>query len=209
MATQERGVRTQVKVLEAAADVIDRRGYASASIAEILEVAGVTKGAMYFHFPSKQHIARGVMQAQTTFEDIPEDESPLQSIINLTHHLALRLQDNVVLRASIRLTIEHGSFDDVEPDSPYHWWLQRFTRRFLLAKGAGELRDGVTPEEAAETIVGSFSGIQLLSQVLDGRRDLVRRITVWWKHLLPGLASEAVLPRLCPEGTLDRPVKPR
>ena len=62
MAQQERAVRTRRAVLEAAAGVFAERGYAAATIAEILNRAGVTKGALYFHFDSKAALARGVLE---------------------------------------------------------------------------------------------------------------------------------------------------
>ncbi len=59
MARQERAVRTRHAVVQAAAQVFAERGYAAATIAEILDRAGVTKGALYFHFDSKRpwHVA--------------------------------------------------------------------------------------------------------------------------------------------------------
>lgn len=52
-------------VLEAAAQVFAEHGYATARIADILKAAGVTKGALYFHFDSKEALAKGVLQLQT------------------------------------------------------------------------------------------------------------------------------------------------
>jgi len=59
MAQQERAVRTRRAVLEAAAAVFAERGYAAATIGEILARAQVTKGALYFHFDSKAALAQG------------------------------------------------------------------------------------------------------------------------------------------------------
>lgn len=64
MARQERAVRTRRAILEAAAAVFDERGYEAATIADILARAGVTKGALYFHFCSKQELAQGVLDEQ-------------------------------------------------------------------------------------------------------------------------------------------------
>ncbi|MEV0279513.1 ScbR family autoregulator-binding transcription factor [Streptomyces sp. NPDC050610] len=206
MAKQERAVRTRRKVLEAAATVFDEHGYAAANISEILKAAGVTKGALYFHFSSKEELARGVMASQMEETSVPESGSPLQDIIDLTQQLAVRLRmgHDPLLRASIRLTIEHGSFD-ARDTAPYDWWLETFTRRFILAMGADELRAGTVPEDAAATVVGSFSGIQLLSHVTTDREDITRRITTWWQQLLPGLAAPDALPRLRPEGSAPLP----
>lgn len=69
MARQERAVRTRRAILEAAASVFDERGYEAATIADILTRAGVTKGALYFHFSSKQDLARGVLDEQFAEEE--------------------------------------------------------------------------------------------------------------------------------------------
>lgn len=65
MVQQERAFRTRHVVLEAAAQVFAEHGYATARIADILKIAGVTKGALYFHFDSKETLAKGVLELQT------------------------------------------------------------------------------------------------------------------------------------------------
>lgn len=119
MARQERAIETRRKLLVGAAQVFDERGYAGASINEIQERSGVTKGAMYFHFASKEEIARGVMAAQT---EVPTElrsqpASPMQQVIDLTHELARRLRTDVLFRASIRLTVERGPSRRMIPHS--------------------------------------------------------------------------------------------
>lgn len=64
MPIQERAQRTRRRVLVAAAGVFAQRGFARASMAEILDAAGVTKGALYFHFPGKEALAKAVVQEQ-------------------------------------------------------------------------------------------------------------------------------------------------
>jgi AcrR family transcriptional regulator len=54
MISQRRGERTRARILQAAEDCFARRGYDAASVAEICRAAGVSKGAFYHHFPSKQ-----------------------------------------------------------------------------------------------------------------------------------------------------------
>jgi len=46
--------RTRERLLQAASREIYRSGYQSASLDTILAVAGVTKGALYYHFDSKE-----------------------------------------------------------------------------------------------------------------------------------------------------------
>jgi AcrR family transcriptional regulator len=52
----ERRARTRALLLEAAARVYARRGFDSATLAEVAEEAGFTKGAVYDHFGSKENL---------------------------------------------------------------------------------------------------------------------------------------------------------
>ncbi|MDT0487620.1 ScbR family autoregulator-binding transcription factor [Streptomyces sp. DSM 41640] len=202
MARQERAIETRKRLLVGAAEVFDERGYAAASINEIQERSGVTKGAMYFHFASKEEIAKGVMTAQT---EVPVEvrspsASPMQQAIDLTHELARRLRTDVLFRASIRLTVERGTFQTNDSDM-YDWWLRAFSRELARAQGAGELRKELAPEDVAASVVGSFTGIQMLSHVTSAHRDLHDRLTNWWEQILPGIATPEALGTLLPAGS--------
>ncbi len=55
-------VSARTRLLEAARDMIRARGFSATSVDEICRAAGVTKGAFFHHFPSKE--ALGVAAAQ-------------------------------------------------------------------------------------------------------------------------------------------------
>jgi AcrR family transcriptional regulator len=56
MSVQLRGEETRQRILNAAMDTFARCGYDAASVAEICERAGVTKGGFYHHFSTKQEL---------------------------------------------------------------------------------------------------------------------------------------------------------
>jgi AcrR family transcriptional regulator len=56
-----KGARTRARILEAAEEVLGRRGFHDASIAEITQLAGVAQGSFYIYFPSKLAIFEELM----------------------------------------------------------------------------------------------------------------------------------------------------
>lgn len=195
MAQQERAVRTRHEILLAAASVFDERGYASASIAQILHRCRVTKGALYFHFPSKVALAFGVMEAQTAGLVVPEGDLGLQRLVDLTMGIAERLRSDVLLRAGIRLTVEYGTFN-FDVSHLYQQWITACEGLLVEAGDQGELLPGVQPAEVAALVVSSFTGMQLMSQVYSERIDLVPRLRTFWRSVLPGIAVPSVLLRI-------------
>ena len=53
---QTRSVETRARIIQAAQDLFSLSGYEAASVSEICDRAGISKGAFYHHFPSKQSV---------------------------------------------------------------------------------------------------------------------------------------------------------
>ncbi|MEV8594357.1 ScbR family autoregulator-binding transcription factor [Streptomyces sp. NPDC052012] len=194
MARQERAIRTRRTILEAAAAVFDERGYTSATIGEILERAGVTKGALYFHFGSKEELALGIFEEQLAIS-LPPQPSKLQELVDSGLVLALRLRTEPLVRASVGLALDQGALG-LDRTPAFGMWIDQTRRTLAEAKAGGELLPHVDPTETAEVLVASFSGVQLLSQLRCQREDLEHRVVILFHHLLPGIAVPAVLARL-------------
>ncbi|MGG7570945.1 TetR family transcriptional regulator [Streptomyces sirii] len=135
MVKQARAVRTRRAVLEAAAHVIGSRGYQAATMAEIIQRAGVTKGAVYFHFTSKGALARAVITEQAD-PFLPQvSDSRLQDAIDFTHRVALALRSDPLLQAGTRIAVE-TTFSD-EPLVPYQAWTDIISTMFGEARDKG------------------------------------------------------------------------
>ncbi|MFC5290258.1 ScbR family autoregulator-binding transcription factor [Actinokineospora guangxiensis] len=203
MAQQQRAERTRTQILDAAATVIDQHGFQGARLSGILAEAGVTKGAFYFHFSSKEELAHALVDEQFAIDTAPpEDETlGLQQVIDITHYFAHALQTNVRVRASVRLTVETGSFIAPRPE-PYLRWIGVARRHLEAARERGDLYPELDPTVIATWASGSFLGIQVQSEVLTSRADIHERITDMWRIALPGLVPPWRLATFSPSGTV-------
>jgi AcrR family transcriptional regulator len=76
---------TRQHLLAAAAEVFARRGYAAATLDEVAERAGFSKGAVYSNFSNKEDLFLGLMQEQAAtlvdrFEAAPDDVAGLRDV---------------------------------------------------------------------------------------------------------------------------------
>ncbi|QFQ97798.1 TetR/AcrR family transcriptional regulator [Streptomyces phaeolivaceus] len=193
MAQQERAVRTRRAVLEAAATVFADYGYTAATVADILKTAGVTKGALYFHFDSKEALARGVLEVQAD-QRLPEQEIKLQEMVDIAMSVAHRLRLDPVLRAGARLSADPTGRKHY--GSAWPLWVDALTEIVTRAHERGETLSHVVPREVAELVVSAFNGVQLYAQLETDLEDVEYRVSVLLQHLLPSIASPAVLMRL-------------
>lgn len=172
-------------------------GYGRASLSQVAERAGVTKGALYFHFQSKDDLARAVIAEQHRF--VTEDNNsvlsqglpPLESMIVLCRRFALNLLQHPIVRAGTRLTLEASIFhEDVR--QPYQDWVETMGRLAAQAKEQGQIRQDVDAAACGRLIVSSLVGVQITSAVLTNRDDLLDRVGQMWELLLPGVVAPAL-----------------
>lgn len=62
MPKQERAEETRRRILEAAQETFASQGYQATSVSEICQRAGVTKGAFFYHFPTKHALFLALLE---------------------------------------------------------------------------------------------------------------------------------------------------
>ncbi|KAB2587990.1 TetR/AcrR family transcriptional regulator [Streptomyces arboris] len=193
MAMQERAVRTRRIFLEAAAQVFIEYGYEAASISTILERTKLTRGALYFHFTSKEGLARGVLDEAVTTEGLTPQAFKVQEWVDVGMLLAYRLPREPLLGASLALSVDPAAralFGTRWPD-----WIELGRGLLAEAKERGEIHQHIEPMVAARLVVGAWTGVRLVSGALE-ELDLVGEISELYGLLLPNLVVPGVLARL-------------
>lgn len=206
MARQVRSEVTRRKILDAAIDVFGEVGYAAASWGTIIERTGMTKGALYHHFDSKEALASDIIDEGSevllgAFHSVCGAASPaLENMIHGTFAIANTLSADKTARAAQQLTAALSGFNDAAARSSTSW-VETMAAQAQRAIAEGDLRDDVDPHVVSASIVGAMYGTRLLSIAMSGSQssaglsdDLSARLSQIWALLLPGIVAEASLP---------------
>ncbi|MCX5043463.1 TetR/AcrR family transcriptional regulator [Aldersonia sp. NBC_00410] len=175
---QERARRTRAAIVESAAVEFARSGYTAASLNQILERSNATKGAMYFHFGSKEDLARAVMRdamiryKQTTDRWLARtDLEPLEILHGIVDEIGLRFQLEAVLRAEYRLIVEPDFYADVQSGAASGWG-QVGNVLAERAKERGDLRPDVDVAKFTRVLGAALAGQRYMSDLLARPEDI-------------------------------------
>lgn len=197
MARQQRAIDTRRNALRGAAAVIERRGYEAATIAEMVAESGITKGALYFHFPSKEALARAIIEEQGAWltEQHEDHSPPVQTIVDISYRFVEALLGDPLMRASIRMTIDRAASPEVVA-AGYQGWISAVESLLERARRADSLLPHVEPARAAYTVTSTVTGLQMTSDALSGRADLEGRVEDFWRLFVPALVRPELVTRV-------------
>ena len=195
---QQRAERTRLRILEAAAAAFAEHGYDGVSLNRLIRGSGLTKGAFYFHFPSRDELALAAFRhkqqqlvAQIA-DAIDEEAPPLEQLATLLRERARLLEQDptlfVVVRLGIELTMRHGAGSEYASFSELP--LQIFEQIVRDGQQRGEVRADLEPRRAAETIFAGILGIDQAALLLPDKLDVAQRTEWHLDVLVPGLHAK-------------------
>lgn len=187
-------IRTRENILRIAAEEFDQRGYASVSLSEIAVRLEMTKGTVYFHFPSKADLARAIVDTYfSAWEALLEGVANqglrgMEALRWFSNRVAQAYRDDPGVRAPLRLMRE-ADVIGIELPTPFLPWIQTVEFQVRQAQELGEVRDELDAQAVAWQIVAGFYGAQEISHQLTQRADLTDRVQQMWDLLLPGIQA--------------------
>ncbi len=194
MVRQARSEATRHKIIDSAVDLINEVGYPAAGLADIIERAELTKGALYYHFDSKEALATtiiedGGMKMLVAFQEACRAGSPsMENVIHGVFMVSDIINSDGLARAASRLLRTFGGFNTAAK-STYAMFVAEMISSVTTAIAEGDLRPDIDPEIMGRAVVASLLGAEMLSTALSDGDDLNKQITNTWELLLPAIVQ--------------------
>lgn len=199
VARQARAEATRDAVLTGAAEVFLRLGYANASLAEIMAQAKVTKGALYFHFGSKEELARvvidlGIERLAVARDRLADNNAPaLEVCIAYSYLVAdMALRDRMVA-AMLVLNHQVGDYRGTSNENMLARFIEEHVQLAKRAVQEGDLRADVEPESVALLLQEVTAGVHVIALGMGNLEQMPTRMERAWYHLLPSLVPDTKL----------------
>ncbi|MBW2060519.1 MAG: TetR family transcriptional regulator [Deltaproteobacteria bacterium] len=184
--TKEQAEITRKKILRAAREIFCREGYSSTRLEEVAKKAGVTRGAIYWHFGDKYKLFVSLLDegfrgySKRIVEIINGDASPVTKIRNLMKEALISLDEDKKYRSALELYSLKAEFTEKRarqweelqkqqeelqqrlmsvPEA--HQWLRKAVED-LIQEGIviGEIVPDIDPKLAALALMSYLSGVQ-------------------------------------------------
>ena len=188
--------RTRERLLQAASREIYRSGFQSAGLDKILALAGVTKGALYYHFKGKQALGYAVVEEVIApdvhgkwVRPLQSVKDPIDALIGAVQRIPVRPEDvrggcqmnNLAqemspLDAGFRKRLA-TIFDD---------WREAVASVLREGQSHGRVRRDVEPAEAAGLLIAMVEGYGSLAKNAQDPKVMkagIRNIVDWLKSL--------------------------
>lgn len=193
-----KGERTRTRILDAAASVLARDGYAATTLTEIARVAEMQAGSLYYHFDSKDAIVEEVLRVgldhanEAVCEALasvgPDADGRDRLIAAMVSYATRIVTDSNFTRANIRCYEEaHQSARDNLADP-----LRQFADLWVSLLEAGQ-RDGSLRSDIDPRVIGrmTISALNSCAQWFrpGGPLSLDEVSTMFASSLVDGLAS--------------------
>ena len=194
---QARAQATRGAIVQAALDLSEEIGFSGAGLTDIINRAGVTKGAFYYHFHTKESVAAAIVEAayaeihRILVATIQAPSGPaLENLIRATFAVAEAMRRNQLVRVGHQLRLVVPAVRAVGKSS-FTARRRIFISAIESAVAAGDVVADVDCAEAADSIRSAMVGAQIVFDA--GAGDVYTGLRSSWRIILRGIASASSL----------------
>jgi len=192
--------RTREHLLQAAFREVFRYGFQSAGIDTILAATNVTKGALYYHFESKDALGYAIIEeivAKLTRDRwmLPlqrsKDRDPIDSLIGIVRAIPHRPRDVKGGCPLVNLAQEMSQLDEQfrkRLERIFHAWQEGIAMALRRGQSQGTVRRDLVPEETASFLIAMVEGYEVLAKNAQDAKVWnvgIRNIVGWLRSLRP------------------------
>ncbi|NTV94517.1 MAG: TetR family transcriptional regulator [Thiobacillus sp.] len=160
---------TRQRILDAGYAEIHRHGFQAASVANILADTGLTKGALYHHFPSKKDLGLAVVAevvhgylSEVVFRPLREAERPVEALMQLLDDKRDHGEEFIRLGCPLNNLMQEMSPIDEDfraaLNAVLREWQAVIRDALQRAQTVGDLRPEVDCQAAALFVVSAWEG---------------------------------------------------
>lgn len=192
--TQQRAAQTRRHIVDLAARRFAERGYAGTSLNELIAESGLTKGAFYFHFPSKEDLALAafIERQQQLIDHLMQAAADAPDALSALRAMARQRAELLARDPSFHVVLRLGAELGAGPQPA-----AAFTASLASPIGAiealirrgqkeGSIRRRLAPRMVAECIFAAIVGSDELSHMLGESSNLAGRSAALIELLIEG-----------------------
>ena len=192
--------RTRERLLKAGFQEVYRSGFQSASIDTILAAANVTKGALYYHFESKEALGHAIVdEVVATFLRnrwlLPlqqgEDKDPIDALIDIVQSIPAQPRDVKGGCPLANLAQEMSLLDEQfrkRLATMFDTWQESVAIALQRGQSQGTVRRDLVPTASASFLVAMVEGYEVLAKNAQDVKlwnEGIRNIVGWLQSLRP------------------------
>jgi len=191
----KRSTQTKKSIMEAATTSFAREGYESTGVAEICNRAGVSKGAFYYHFESKEAVFLALIDTwlntlETTLNEVTyQAKSVPEGLLEMAGLMQPVFENNQYFMGLFLELWTHANRNEKVRQAtiaPYRRFQETFARLIERGIEEGTLKD-VEPEIAGQLLLSLSSGLFLQASLEQDQVNWGNKLQESIEILLNGL----------------------
>src|SRR3984885_6776586 len=200
--------RTRGLLLQAAFQEIYRSGYRSADLDAILDAAGVTKGALYYHFDDKEALGYAVLDEvmlsdlhQKWVQPLRNAKNPIDALVRIVQSESLKREDIQRGCPLLNLSQEMSGLEEGfrrRTARLFRDWHDAVAGALRAGQKRGLVRSDIDANETATFLIATYEGYVVLTKTSQDPRLMQsgqRRVSGHLESLRPARGRRRVAGR--------------
>jgi TetR/AcrR family transcriptional regulator, transcriptional repressor for nem operon len=170
--TKEKAAENRQALVETAARLFGEKGMDGVGVAEISKAAGLTHGALYAHFPSKDALAAEAMQFSTRHAYGKVTERPVTLPELIAYYLASEQRDNLATGCPLAAAASEVARQDASVADGYASGFRQMAAYIRQQLPAGDRQQG----KALAIMAALIGGVSVSRNVYKSDPELANQV---------------------------------